>query len=143
MKSKEEVIKEVYVKLIGEERFNEIESRIDADGWIDFDFLPEDLSLDDFKLKTYTEPDNGFRTTICQPILLKGIDDNFGWISINSEKDLPSENSKVHFIINGYEENEYSGYFDGNLFWNLNQAYTKEIVTHYAPIEKKQPPLHK
>jgi len=42
MKTKEEVIKEAYVELIGEERFNEIDSRIDANGWIDFDYLPED-----------------------------------------------------------------------------------------------------
>ena len=55
MKTKEEVIKEAYVELIGEERFDRLKDYIDFDGWIDFDYLPEDISIDSFNEKYYTE----------------------------------------------------------------------------------------
>lgn len=78
-----------------------------------------------------------------RPLSLQGIENNNGWIKVESEEDLPSNGTKCHFIINRFEENDYQGHFYDGLFWNsYSEAYTHNIVTHYQPIQKPNPPLH-
>jgi len=159
MKTKEEVIKEAYVKLIGEERFNEFKDWIDNDGWVHLEYLPKDTNLSDFKLKTYTEYHNDFRTTICQPKLLKGIDNNFGWISIQSEnwlKDHKINGSTTKFYVDNPDEdyltieilvsdgkNQEQLTLSDYLFIKDEMLQKGIKATHYAPIEKRLSPLYK
>ena len=80
---------------------------------------------------------------VYRPISLSGIESNNGWIRIEEDgSNLPKEKTKCHFIIRGFEENEYLGYFEFNLFWNKDQAYSLKIVTHYQPIIKPKPPIY-
>lgn len=60
------------------------------------------------------------------------------WIKIESEKDLPSEDCFCEVV---FQDGTQS--FDRYLFRhkNFNQSHWKHI-THYAPIEKRQPPIH-
>jgi len=137
MKTKEEVIKEDWV-LFG------VDSNESYDGWISAEYIPEEailsgmLDLKNFRTSTdYDEP-------FYRPKSLQGIESNNGWISINSEKDLPSEDLDVHIVFKKDGGNfQTFGVWDKRLnsFWS--GAMKIDIPTHYQPIVKPNPPLHK
>ena len=137
MKTKEEVIKEDWV-LFG------VDSDESYDGWIPAEYVPEEailsgmLDLKNFRTSTdYDEP-------FYRPKSLQGIESNNGWISINSEKDLPSEDLDVHIVFKKDGGNfQTFGVWDKRLnsFWS--GAMKIDIPTHYQPIVKPNPPLHK
>ena len=82
---------------------------------------------------------NGF-DLIYRPKYLKGIENNNGWISINSEDDLPKESDTYWCILN---DNATMLWFDFE-----DKEFEKEIYhnlkpTHYQPINKPQSPLYK
>lgn len=70
------------------------------------------------------------------PITLQGIENNNGWIKIESESDLPKE------------DGAYWHYDDGMVWHNpwdkdeIKIGYTQKLITHYKPITKPQPPLY-
>jgi hypothetical protein len=74
----------------------------------------------------------------CRPIHLKGIENNNGWIKIESKNDLPKKQGEywilenglvfICFIIVSNEKIMYSG--------------AMENVTHYQPIIKPNLPLY-
>ena len=71
-----------------------------------------------------------------RPKSLKGIENNNGWIRIESEADLPKEEGNQYFVfIKGNIEIGF--YFKGThqLQWLMH-------VTHYQPIEKPKPPIY-
>jgi len=147
--TKEDFIKSKWIELIGEEKFNTI--IIDDDGFLNFettkDYHSWSLKYQSaFSVKNYnpfkTGADSHIQNVGIRPLSIKGIEKNRGWIKIESEKDLPKNWEQIHFVIKGFEENQNSGYYYDGLFWNLNEAYTKEIVTHYQPIIKPQPPIY-
>lgn len=149
MKSKEEVIKDAWIGAIGEEKFNKSKLSIDKNGWVNSkevvflynekhpflneDFhqsLPKRMSLE---TQYYVRPNS-----------LNGIDDNFGWISINSESDLPSENGTFWIL------DKELGIKSGEWRKAPNEVEHKKAcefwikrATHYQPINKPLPPLHK
>jgi len=137
MKTKEEVIKEDW-DLFG------VDSNESYDGWISAEYIPEEailsgmLDLKNFRTSTdYDEP-------FYRPKSLQGIESNNGWISINSEKDLPSEDLDVHIVFKKDGGNfQTFGVWDKRLnsFWS--GAMKIDIPTHYQPIVKPNPPLHK
>lgn len=63
---------------------------------------------------------------------------NNGWIKIESEEDIPKYGTECYFIVSGFEENEYFGHYESRLFWHKNEAYSKDVVTHYKTIEKPE-----
>ena len=81
--------------------------------------------------------------TSWRPKSLQGIENNNGWLKIESEDDLPKDLTKCHFIIRGYENNNYIGHYYDGLFWNShNEAYSWQVVSHYQPIEKPKPAIY-
>jgi hypothetical protein len=65
------------------------------------------------------------------------------WITLNSEKDLPSENIDCYFIVNkknhlGYYSEKYT-YFHS---YKENQEYMSDSVSHYQIINQPKPPHH-
>lgn len=70
------------------------------------------------------------------PKSLSGIETNNGWISIESEKDLPSEVDKYWVIGYGLDY-PIIQFFDVE-----NKNEWLEVVTHYQPIVKPKPPLY-
>jgi len=137
MKTKEEVI-QIAWDLFG------VDSNESYDGWISAEYIPEEailsgmLDLKNFRTSTdYDEP-------FYRPKSLQGIESNNGWISINSEKDLPSEDLDVHIVFKKDGGNfQTFGVWDKRLnsFWS--GAMKIDIPTHYQPIVKPNPPLHK
>ena len=65
-------------------------SNSDENGWVDFDFLPENFDL------SLCECKNNGKNVMARPKSLKGIENNNGWISILSESDLPIEDCDCH-----------------------------------------------
>jgi len=129
MKTKQQAIQEAYIKLLGEKMYNENKSVINFnDGTI--------------KLKVGLKlPNNGvgfhFITTFSYYSIviandLIGIENNNGWIKIESEEDLPKEQETFHVVLK-----------NGNVYMRtfVNKASFSD-VTHYQPIEKPKPPIY-
>ena len=64
-----------------------------------------------------------------RPKSLQGIENNNGWIKIESEADLPND-EKSYWVVNDEKE-----IFEMEYFPNY-KAFTEEGVTHYQPINK-------
>jgi hypothetical protein len=142
--SKEEKIKEAWVKLIGEEEFNNLKIDIDLLGWLkvserDYHYKYNTSLVGDFngkgynpmqKIKDYEANPTPY---FVRPKSLEGIEKNNGWIKIESESDLPNKTND-YWIVNklGVSIRNYDMQEDND--WN--------DVTHYQPITKPQPPIY-
>jgi len=126
MKSKEEVIKDAY------ESLGLFVGLANENGWKPVDLIPIE------KLKLFN-----IKSGLARPKSLQGISNNNGWISINSEKDLPSEkNHNDTFYI--YDDvnvtTAWYNHYDKCFYLSVSH---KAKTTHYQPIVKPNPPLHK
>lgn len=148
MKTKEEVIKEAW---------GNISDKINKDGWLYFGYACngwDDVQdwLDSNKLNSdrnyydmkYDQCDNGDLIYVeIRPKSLKGIENNNGWIKIESEEDLPkigeydmSSFTLYYFTTNGlYKATDY-------INWCVHVVDIK--ITHYRlePIFKPKKPLY-
>ena len=101
----------------------------DVEDWLEDNNLNSDESYYDM---TYDECDNGDLIYVqIRPKSLQGIENNNGWIKIESEEQrFPDEDL---WICN----------FNGNKQPFIHDAYDfiPERYTHYQPIEKPKPPL--
>lgn len=73
-----------------------------------------------------------------RPKSLQGIEDNNGWIKIESEDDLPKENNEYYWTITENDKDIKERWF--NKFFNEYEGEGK--VTHYQPIIKPKPPIY-
>lgn len=125
--SKEEKIKEVYKKLYSSKK-------IDENGWYDNRDEKIKFHHSDFLGECDYRENYFFR-----PKSLQGIENNNGWIKIESESDLPSD-MKAVFV---YWNNEI-------LLIEILELPSKKMFkewsekgfTHYQPITKPQPPIY-
>jgi len=124
--TKQEKIQETYGEL-----YNEVIP--DKNGWIDFDKIPDNLYLLGFEAIKYSEPENNFTTTLLRPKSLQGIENNNGWIKI--ESDLPEE-TECHFY-----DIKNKDYWTAMVDEFGDFAYSTK-ATHYQPITKPQPPIY-
>ena len=129
MKSKEEVIQSAY----DGEKYD-----WDENGWLtygvdensEFGYEP----FGDYETRNHVDGVYEWR-----PKSLQGIENNNGWISINSESDLPSEKGaywvacRNHIYENPRTQEEIQ--FD----YKVDSTF----YTHYQKINKPLPPLHK
>lgn len=70
-----------------------------------------------------------------RPKSLQGIENNNGWIKIESEADLPKEDGLYYLIRN-------NGVITWNSVYISNMDWLIEDVTHYQPIVKPKPPVY-
>jgi hypothetical protein len=122
--TKQEKIREAYG-----EHFESVKDYVDENGWCDLSIMPlkwklsetTDIDIEDF--------------TWFRPKSLAGIEDNNGWIKIESEDDLP----KIDFITQYW-------FFDGASTWistfTLEMKLGRVKITHYQPIIKPKPPIY-
>lgn len=76
-----------------------------------------------------------------RPKSLEGIENNNGWIKVESEADLP----KSHLDVYMFDEiNNISFGFWDNLQMCFKDRFGQEyqFITHYQPIEKPKPPIY-
>ena len=73
-----------------------------------------------------------------RPKSLKGIENNNGWVKIESEADLPKEN--IQCWLKDEEFGIDIGYFSiDTKKWFVDNV--QQFVTHYQPIKKPQSPI--
>jgi len=93
-----------------------------------------------------------------RPKSLSGIEDNNGWIKIESEEDLPKENIDCHYIFEVPSHYHNAGTkiltgrynFEKNIMSQQQNYFTIDnfffhrppFVTHYKPIEQPKPPIY-
>lgn len=163
--TKEEKIQETYLELIGEENYNFLKNQINENGVCKImdehhNFITPKTTLmdlgfkrDDEKITSWIDSDGGYFV----PKSLQGIENNNGWIKIESEDDLPENLKMCRFIpCNSFKE-RFVGFIDkkiGEVFFvdhyyesqpegrktkiYLNSWLTSQI-THYKLIEDSQP----
>ena len=129
MKTKEELLQSIY----GAEYIH-----ADINGWMKYGmYHPNDLGFDNDEVDRYGD------MYLWRPKSLQGIESNNGWISINSEKDLPGEDLDVHIVFKKDGGNfQTFGVWDKRLnsFWS--GAMKIGIPTHYQPIVKPLKPIY-
>jgi len=96
-----------------------------------------------------------------RPKSLQGIENNKGWIKIESEDDLPKEKEFFRFIPCNKFDEEFTGWIDkelgevlfidfkyydckkdGKKFITESNAWLTCQITHYQQIQKPQPPIY-
>lgn len=121
--------KQQAIELAYGEYWEEMKPFVNDNGWFDknsfynnqFSFKYEDLDLLFSHKEDYMIPKS-----------IENIETNNGWISILSEKDLPSETNnywvlnKLGISMRGYDMEEHNHWED---------------ITHYQPITKPEPPI--
>ena len=128
MKTKEEVIATAYGKY-----WEQVKQNVSEFGWVCRDLLLID-NINDFDTEsTFTANDT------VRPKSLQGIEDNNGWVSINSENDLPKEG----YVFWVKREGIDSPLYKSEEFFNaqINKEWL-DSYTHYQPIVKPKPPIH-
>lgn len=76
-----------------------------------------------------------------RPKSLQGIEDNNGWIKIESEEDLPKEVIECrNCFYNG--KNYIEGVIKKRSPQELSRLKYINEITHYQPIEKLKPPIY-
>lgn len=131
--TKEEKIKEAYFKLFNEEslsekeeRFDALKSFIDSHGWLSGSLVGVDKNLLDF---------SGHEE---RPKSLQGIENNNGWIKI--ESGLPKSFSGNYFVYDGI--NIFIASMSGLQFRCARTHRVCPEITHYQPIQKPKPPIY-
>jgi hypothetical protein len=81
--------------------------------------------------KVNIDGENRFR-----PKSLQGIENNNGWIKIESEYDLPKEEYELYFV-NGNNTNIHQCIYHIGI-----KEYWLKTFTHYQPIQKPHPPIY-
>lgn len=125
--TKEEKIKEAWGVA-----YEEVRGMLTENGYIpSIDLAHSNLKLSIYHIQlTYNKI--GVR-----PVILQGIENNNGWIKIESEDDLPKE--KCDLLVYPEFENQFVFHF-------YNDKKSKEVLmqnhTHYQPIEKPKPPIY-
>lgn len=73
-----------------------------------------------------------------RPKSLQGIENNNGWIKIESEDDLPKEDNGEYWMI---ERRTKDIVYETDLMTH-NKTFIVNYFTHYQTIEKPKPPLY-
>ncbi|WP_126654081.1 hypothetical protein [Chryseobacterium aureum] len=124
--TKEDKIKDAYGEYY-------IKDNIDEDGWSNtvaqgiLNAIPCDAKE---MLIVYGNPEWWYR-----PKSLHGIENNNGWIKIESEEDLPKESCNYWIMQSDNRIQTMKEYDDNKKYFNIT-------ATHYQPIEKPKPPLY-
>ena len=129
LEAKQEAIKNVYG-----ECWEKVKDYVDENGWID-------NSIPKFTFGQLKNLDLEYKNDVFfRPKSLQGIENNNGWIKIESEKDLPKESGL--YFGKDYEFGTDMTFFDFETKeWEDSSGYLLNI-THYQPIEKPKPPIY-
>ena len=126
LKAKQEAIKKAYG-----EYWENVKDYVDNDGWID-------NSIPKFTFGQLKNLDLEYKNDVFfRPKSLQGIENNKGWIRIESKDDLPKEEGN-YFIVRNNNEVGASYFIPNNDF----SAIDWRDITHYQPIEKPKLPIY-
>jgi len=127
--TKQEKIQEAYG-----EHYDMVKNHIDENGWIDtqtFSFSRKGIDFEQYKKRSNTYL--GFYN---RPKSLQGIENNNGWIKIESEEDLP-ESGYYEVILKGSGNDSRA-----TLDREFNKKSQLMHYSHYQKIINTKPPLY-
>jgi len=131
--TKQEKIQEAYG-----EYWEQVKDYVNENGWT------QKVSLLNRKECNAKRNLNSLNSNLFRPKSLQGIENNNGWIKIESEADLPKENTTCHFITK--RNINYIGEFrkeEGeSFFFKGIEGFSFSFITHYQPITKPNPPIY-
>lgn len=131
MTDKQKKIKEAY-----SEYWGTVKDYVDENGYCNKRdlFMSKNIKCENIDLNFTHHTDFTMR-----PKSLQGIENNNGWIKIESETDLPKESIRCYFV---FENRILEGNFSGVIFkWATGFSGWKN-VTHYQPITKPNLPIY-
>lgn len=87
-------------------------------------------------------PYQDYSTGYLRPLSLVGIEDNNGWIKIESESDLPKEKFNYSFVY--CLKPEIISSVQNNIVRNdqLEELFEDEWITHYKPVSEPTTPIY-
>ncbi|ROI05476.1 hypothetical protein EGI16_03560 [Chryseobacterium sp. G0240] len=134
--TKEQKIQEVIIKSWGD-NWKKLHDDIKDYALKNFGFISKRNVIDWLGYSVWASPDLESKNMHFRPKSLSGIENNNGWMKIESEQDLPKDSSA------------YWIYRTDNRISNLNDYETDKKwllpdlkATHYQPIEKPKPPIY-
>ena len=135
--TKQEVIEKAYGEFWGA-----VKKWVDENGWFEFDDAKFGLDLF-FERGEYDEYTDGYNLEYRQrPKSLRGIENNFGWIKIETVDDLPKED--CHCWILDKERGIESGKWVTPPAEHLEkvQQFWLQKATHYQVMDKPESPKY-
>ena len=129
--TKQEAIKEAYG-----EYWEQVKVFVDENGWVFFSDDENILRLNFQQKDNISTEKTDVESWKWRPKSLQGIENNNGWIKIESEKDLP-EGLGVHFVANLRDVRVHPA-----TSYQVKELYKVNFATHYQPIEKRKPPIY-
>lgn len=132
--TKQELIKQAYG-----EYWDKVKDFVNENGWCDVSMYSMIKNIK----PEFSEIENEIGQFDMRPISLKGIENNNGWIKIESENDLPKNEEIVEYWILDDDEIIHAKFMHESKNWyddfDLN---LRHFPTHYQQIVKPQPPLY-
>ena len=137
MTAKEQKIKEAYGEYWGI-----VKDFVDENGWIGFHYKDTGFEGGVEPFGEYETNDINDVRFDWRPKSLQGIENNNGWIRIESETDLPKDEGQ-YFV---YSKVDYAPFyridiFSGRLSNAIHHVTGNPIFSHYQPIIKPLKPL--
>ena len=130
LEAKQEAIKNAY-----SEYWDKVKDYVDENGWI-FWSDKNPIGIYNNRYLEYKEENPNY----WRPKSLQRIENNKGWIRIESEDDLPKNDMYVHIIFN---KKANIAFLCNSEFYNPNKVkYYKKGVTHYKIIEESNLPIY-
>ncbi len=136
MTAKEQKIKEAYGK-----HWENIKDFVDENGWIDNTYQGhykpskginyKTLNIEDCDVETKANTNNYY----WRHKSLQGIENNNGWVKIESENDLPKKDCDVFVFINGRIAQR-------RFQIDISRLWINKSITHYQPIIKPLNPIY-
>ena len=137
MKTKEEVIQIAYG-----EYWEQVKDYVDENGWCKTRKGIGFAQIQQSELHIEFKKDYNFSSYPFRPKSLQNIESNNGWISINSENDLPTIGT--FYTILSFDENIVEREFPNPKFTlEFNKEWWLKYVTHYQEKIMPNKPLHK
>ena len=132
LEAKQEAIKNAYG-----EYWEQVKDYVNENGWCDVSKYSKIKDIE----PEFSDIENKIGVFDMRPKSLQGIENNNGWIKIQSEADLPKE--RMHEVIL-LDEECMEGYrnYDVIVFYEVNSRFRKKEISHYKPIEKSKVPIY-
>lgn len=134
--TKEELIKEAWG-----EYYDIVKDKLNTNGWYSYFSLDNKVRLSNCSQFKDLILDEHKEIPLLRPKSLQGIENNNGWIKIESEEDLPKNFNRYEFKLYYWTNN---GLYESEDYKRWKIHYNHLEVTHYRlePIFNTNPPLY-
>lgn len=137
---KAEVIRKAWGEL-----YDKVEKHLNKDGYVPFQITELKIIFFDNEELFETTDKMGFNgecigIELFRPKSIQGIENNNGWIRIESEEDLPAENSGLYFVYDGKDVG--IARMSTIMFRCLTSNEVYSDVTHFQPTVKPKKPIY-